>query len=221
MRFSLPHWSLFGLPPATSTLLGGIVGIHLLFSLLIFLSPFWGGILYSIFMLDPQTVLQQGHVWRVLTYALVHDLSGPMHIVFNTISLAVLGPALEDIWGSKGFLRFIFATALGGGIAVCVAYALGLSSAPVVGASASALGLLVAFGVTFPDRQLLLWGILAISGRQLIGFAIAIEMVYMLFPTGISTAAHVGGMIMAAGILCKPWRHWRSLLRSLFKRNDS
>ncbi|MEM7402564.1 MAG: rhomboid family intramembrane serine protease [Myxococcota bacterium] len=221
LRFSVPKWSLFGLPPVISTLIATIVGVQIAFFLLIFINPLWGTTLYATLVLDPRAVLQQGQVWRLLTYALVHDLSGPMHLLFNAISLAVLGPALEDMWGTKGLLRFTFATVLGGGVSVCLAYMLGLTHASVVGASAAAMGMLTAFGIVFPKHQFLLWGLVAVTGRQLIGIAVAIELLYVLLPTNISTAAHVGGMITAAMIITKPWRNWRARLVSLLQRNQS
>src|SRR5947209_2059358 len=66
-------------------------------------------------LLDVDKVLG-GQVWRLLTYAFLHDREALMHIVFNMLFLWWFGPDLEDLYGPREFLTFYLVSALLGGI---------------------------------------------------------------------------------------------------------
>jgi membrane associated rhomboid family serine protease len=182
---------------AIQILLGTLVAIYVLLALTMNTYP--GRVAYGLMVLDPDRVLHHFELWRLLTYALVHDLSSPMHLLFNGMVLYFMGPELEYRWGKPRFLGYVFATALGGGIFVCASYLLNLSHASVIGFSGVCAGLVVAWGMMFPYRMVYLFGVIPLTGRQMLVATVAIELLYAMSGSNISSAAHFGGM--AAGAL--------------------
>lgn len=158
----------------------------------------WGPDLYQALWLDPAMVLR-GRVWTLLSYALLHDLSSPQHLFYNCLGIYFFAPDLEEIWGSRRLVIFMLLAALGGGLFVMATALIGLGAAPVVGASAIAVGLLVAWGLTFPDRQILLFFFVPMRGIHIVYATLAFEVLNALSLSGVSAAAHFGGM--AAGAL--------------------
>src|SRR5947207_12086470 len=68
------------------------------------------------FVLNPQAVFS-GQIWRLLTYAFLHDPYSWQHIVFNMLFLWWFGSDVETIYGTKEFLAFYLVSALLGGLA--------------------------------------------------------------------------------------------------------
>ncbi len=153
--------------------------------------------IYRALLLSPHDVVYSFEVWRLLSYAFLHDLASPMHVIFNGLMLYMLGPQLEDRWGELRFLIFIMVAILAGGVAVIISFLLGVSGAFVVGFSAATIGLVIAWGLTFSQQQIFLLGILPISGKQLVFLTFGLEVLYAVSSTSISSAAHFGGMIAA------------------------
>lgn len=188
----------------TFTLLFVLVVVYLMSAMMIRTEA--GAEIYSLFVLDPQAVVQRFQVWRLLTYALLHDLSSPMHLLFNGMLFFFLAPEMEDRWGEKRFALFVFLTALGGGIFVVLAWLLGISYSTVIGFSAVSIGVLVAWGLTFPTRQLLLFGIIPVSGQNMVLVTVGMEVLYAISTTNVSSAAHFGGMAVAFALVKGLWR---------------
>lgn len=212
-----PFPSLSGLS-AIQILLGLLVGTYILLALTMNTYP--GRLAYSLMVLDPERVINHFEIWRLLTYALVHDLSSPTHLLFNGLVLYFMGPELEYRWGKARFFYYVLATALGGGIFVCTSYLLNISHAPVIGFSGVCAGLVVAWGMMFPYRMLYFFGIIPLTGRQMLVATVLIELLYSLSGSNISSAAHFGGMtagaLMGSGIIGPGgWRQlkWRLKIR--------
>ncbi len=138
--------------------------------------------------------------WTVLTYAFLHF--SPFHLLFNLLFLYFFGGPLEERWGSRDFLKFYAVAALGGGLASLV-YPFGY----VLGASGAVYGLMVAYAMIWPDRQIHVWGIFPVAVKWLV-FATILLSVSLTISGGGGTAhlAHLGGI--AAGFLWmkSPWR---------------
>ena len=83
--------------------------------------------------------------WQVLTYAFLHG--SLTHLLFNMFGLYMFGGDIERVWGSKRFLNYYLICALSGAVAQLTFSALTGASSPMVGASGSIFGLLIAFAV--------------------------------------------------------------------------
>ena len=94
-----------------------------------FSAGFSGLFEYAAFL--PSAVLTRP--WTLVTYMFVH--AGPMHVIFNMLSLFFFGPVLEERWGGKEFLKFYLLCGLGGALAACI-----FPNTPIVGASAAIIG---------------------------------------------------------------------------------
>jgi membrane associated rhomboid family serine protease len=163
--------------------------------------------------LKPDTVVRQGQVWRLLTYAFCHDRSGLLHIVFNMLFVWWFGRTLESMYGSREFLLFYLTAALLSGVAF-----LGLSLAmnrlnPAIGASGAVMAVVVLYAIHFPRQQILIFMVLPVEIR----WVVAAYVIFDLYPvlaelggvevrSGVAHAAHLGGL--AFGFLY--WKfQWR------------
>ena len=144
--------------------------------------------------------LLHGYVWQLLTYQFMH--AGWLHILVNCWVIYIFGREIEETLGVKKFLTLYFASGIFGGLCQGVAgmLAAGIYAAPVVGASAGALGLVAAFALLYPERplMLLLFFIIPLSMRAkfLLLFAGLFTVAGLIFPYGhIAHAAHMGGLL--------------------------
>jgi membrane associated rhomboid family serine protease len=148
--------------------------------------------------------LKNGFVWQLLTFQFMH--AGLWHLVFNCWAIYVFGRAIEETLGWKKFLILYLSSGVVGGICQVLVALLwpDLFGGPVVGASAGGFGLIAAFAVLFPERELLLllFFILPIrlSAKMLLLLSAVLALAGIVFPIGnIANAAHLGGML--AGVV--------------------
>src|SRR5438132_7899892 len=92
--------------------------------------------------------------WQVVTYAFLHG--GFVHLFFNMFGLWTFGSELERLWGERRFLNFYAASVLAAAITQLVVTSVTGSPWPTVGASGGIYGLLLGFGMMFPNRQIML-----------------------------------------------------------------
>jgi membrane associated rhomboid family serine protease len=147
------------------------------------------------FALVPSQVVTRGMVWELVTYMFLHG--GGFHLLFNMLGLVIFGSDLERWWGSRPFLRYYLVTGAGAGVIhILAAYVTGSTIAPVVGASGAIFGVLLAFGMAFPQRQILWMFIIPISARTMVIIYGLMEL--MAIPAGGNVArfAHLGGMLV-------------------------
>ena len=136
--------------------------------------------------------------WQLLTYSFLHDPVGPLHLLFNMLALWMFGADVERVWGRNRFLTYYFVCVLSAGLTqVLVTYWIG-SGAPTIGASGGVFGLLLAFGMMYPNRTILLifppipmpaWLFVTLYG--------VIELVLGVTgaETDVAHFAHLGGML--------------------------
>jgi membrane associated rhomboid family serine protease len=167
-----------------------------------------GADLFSMLILEPHAVIDPGRVWTLLTYSLLHSLNDPTHLLWNGLLFYFFAPEMAARWGERRFVLFMVGAALTGGIFATVAGLLGLSGAsPVVlGFSAVAVGILVAWCLTFPRREIYYFGILPLSGKKMLLITLAIEAIMGISLARVSTSAHLGGMAFAAIMTLGLWR---------------
>lgn len=95
--------------------------------------------------------------WQLLTYAFLHDPESLVHLAGNMFALYMFGPDVERVLGARRFLVYYLACVIGAGVAqLWVMHALSQSPEETIGASGGIFGLLLFYGVTFPQRRILL-----------------------------------------------------------------
>lgn len=148
--------------------------------------------------------------WQLLTYGFLHG-NFP-HLLFNMLALVMFGAPLEHTWGPKRFLQFFLVCVVGA--AVCQlgvgAWSVmqGNPPYPTVGASGGIFGLLLAYGMLFPNqRVMLLIPPIPMKARTLVIVYGAIALLLGVSGTmpGVAHFAHLGGMVFGWLLI----RHWR------------
>src|SRR5262249_51268001 len=112
--------------------------------------------MYRWFGLIPSAVLH-GKVWQIVTYSVLHG--GFSHWFFNMLALWMFGPSIEGARGSRYFLELFMAGVVGGALfTIGLAYSgiLGNPDIPTVGASAGIYAVLMAFGLFFPENEIIM-----------------------------------------------------------------
>jgi len=146
-------------------------------------------------------------IWQLLTYGFLHG--GWTHLFFNMFALYMFGPDIEDLFGSRRFLYYYLACVVGAALVqLAVMYWIFHSAVPTVGASGGVFGLLLAYGMAFPRRQLmLLFPPIPMPAWLFVTLYGVAELFMGVFGTnqGVAHFAHLGGM--AAGYLLI--RYWR------------
>lgn len=152
-----------------------------------------------------------GMVWELVTYMFLHG--GVMHILLNMFYLVMFGSDLERYWGSREFVKYYFICGIGAGlIQVLTTYIFHWNSmVPVIGASGAVFGVLIAYAMAFPNRQILLWFVIPISARVLITIFAFIELAMTVEyrgGDGVARFAHLGGMLVGYLYLKKETIGW-------------
>ena len=146
--------------------------------------------------------------WQLVSYAFLH--ASPMHLFFNMFALYMFGPDVEDLLGSARFRVFYLACVLGAALTQLIVTAtIYPSPFPTLGASGGIFGLLLCYGMAFPQRRLmLLFPPIPMPAWLFVTLYGLIELYMGVFGTGQGVAhfAHLGGM--AAGYLLI--RYWRA-----------
>lgn len=160
----------------------------------------WPSVRYPIPLGNGEVVgINYFRLWQYLTYGFLHG--GPTHLLFNMFGLWMFGTVIERAWGSKRFLAYYLVCVVGAALMqhlVWDYFQTPQRPIPTVGASGGLFGLLLAFGLMFPNQRLLIlflpfpvkakWFVLGygavelflgVTGRQ----------------TGVAHFAHLGGMI--------------------------
>ncbi len=160
--------------------------------------------------LVPYLVTHRFFLWQPLTYLFLH--AGVFHLAFNLLVLWMFGCELERVWGSRFFLKYFFVCGIGAG--VFVALLTSSSLVPTIGASGALYGVLLAYGLLFPDRKILLWFVLPIRAKHFVLFigAVAFYSTLTLPGSGISHLAHLSGLVIGY-LYLRGWGHFRRLHR--------
>lgn len=152
--------------------------------------------------------------WQVVTYAFLHGSIG--HIFFNMMGLWMFGSELERIWGGKRYTQFVLASILSAALCQLLFNLIGGFRSPTVGASGGLFGLLLAFGMMFPNRTIMpLFPPIPMKAKVFVGLYGALELFLGVTGTqsGVAHFAHLGGMLGGWLML----RYWRG--QPPFKKN--
>jgi membrane associated rhomboid family serine protease len=143
------------------------------------------------FGLTPLLVTHNFYLWQLVTYIFLHG--GVLHILFNMLGLWMFGSDLERLWGARKFTTFFFICGIGAGLLTVL---LSPSSfVATIGASGAIYGILLAFGMLFPDR-IIYWIIFPIRARWFVVIMGGLAFYSSLTANGdgIANIAHLGGM---------------------------
>ena len=174
-----------------------------------------GNIFDSAFALMPVGSEMFFPYWQLLTYQFMHGGLG--HLFFNMLALWMFGSELEQIWGKSRFLMYYLLSGIGGGI-------LHLAidpAAPTVGASGAIMGVLVAFGMTFPDRPVMMFPLfIPIPARIFVVIYAVIDLYSGLSAAGDGVAhfAHLGGAL--TGFVLVKFGERAGIFRALERMTD-
>jgi membrane associated rhomboid family serine protease len=195
----------FSIPPVTRALLIACVAVYLIEEAL-------GNSLIAAFALWPigAASLPPGvgfQPWQLVTYSFLHG-SG-WHLFFNMFALWMFGSDVERVFGPRRFAAFWFSSVIAAAVTQLVFAAVaGGEAYPTVGASGGVFGLLLAFGVLFPDRMIVLlippipmkaWVFVTLYGL--------LELYLGVTGTqeGVAHFAHLGGML-GGWLVLQYWR---------------
>jgi membrane associated rhomboid family serine protease len=188
---------------------------------LVFLLQMIAEMLFVPFMLWPIGEFLLGYIqgeritvgflpWQLVSYGFLHG--GFAHLFFNMFALVMFGSEIERLWGSRRFAIYYFTCLVGAGVVQLVVATMavqgGAQPYPTVGASGGMFGLLLAFGMMFPHRQvMLLIPPIPMKARTLvIGYgALELLMGITRSNSGIAHFAHLGGMAFGF-LLIQYWR---------------
>lgn len=166
------------------------------------------------FGLVPAAALGKLHFWQLGTYLFLH--ADFWHLFFNMFALWMFGTELEKRWGQRTFARYFFITGIGAGILSVLANP--SSTIPTIGASGAIYGVLLAYGLMFPERYVYLYFLFPVKVKYFVGVLGIITFLMALSDQGsaISHIAHLGGMLIGL-IYLKGWFSYREV-RSQFAR---
>lgn len=175
-----------------------------------------------IFELLPKAVVYQFALWQLATYMFFHGGLG--HIFFNMLTLYWFGPDLERTWGTKRFLKYYFVCGIGAGLCVVLAECVsGFTNMRTLGCSGAIYGLLLAYGLLFPDRIILFFFIIPMKVRHFVWIMGLLAFYFSITGgnPGVSNVAHLGGLGVGyaylrikfarldGGLLVKRYQQWK------------
>lgn len=168
----------------------------------------------SIFGLTPYLVLKKFFVWQVATYLFLH--AGLGHLFVNMFTLWMFGSELERSLGRRNFLKFYFAAGMGAGLLSILVNP--FSQIPTIGASGSIYGILMAYGMLYPNRIIYLYFLFPVKVKYFVAVIGAVAFLFSISAPGSTTAhiAHLGGMIFAF-VYLKGWFSWSKIRQSYFR----
>jgi membrane associated rhomboid family serine protease len=178
--------------------------------------------------LRPAAVFGNLAVWQPITYMFLHSPSGFGHILINMLSLWMFGTELERTWGTRFFVKYYFVTGVGAAATVLLWSMSPLPGANdiyyeiTIGASGAIYGILLAYALYFPHREIYLYFLFPIKVKYfvLIVGAIAFLSSVGAGGGGVAHTAHLGGLVVGylylKGLRSRPldelryrWLRWK------------
>ncbi len=166
------------------------------------------GMIENLFGLNHQGLVYDFRFWQIATYMFLHG--GWLHILFNLLGLWMFAGDLETLWGSRLFLRYYLFCGIGAGIFIAAMnYFVVVKYGPnpfapyaptTLGASGAIYGILLAYGLTWPNREVLLYFLIPVKMKYLVIVFGVIEFFGTLTSVkgmggNISHIGHLGGLV--------------------------
>jgi membrane associated rhomboid family serine protease len=164
------------------------------------------------FGLTPSLFIHKLWLWQIVTYLFVHSPLQLTHILFNMLAVWMFGVDLERRWGTRGFVKYYLITGIGAGASMILVSLLPFAAAratfdvPTIGASGAVYGLLMAWGLLFPHRQILFMLIFPLPARVFVLIMGAIAFLSAVGASGgpVANVAHLGGLVVGFLYLKSP-----------------
>ena len=141
--------------------------------------------------------------WQLVTYQFMH--ADFWHVFFNMFfGLWMFGMEIEHNWGSRKFLGYYLMCGVAAGLAqLLLAPILEPSSVvdqfgravPTVGASGAVYGVMLAFGMLFPDRYIFIYFLLPVKAKYFVAGLILLGVWSVGGQSGVANLAHLGGAL--------------------------
>jgi len=192
-----------------------IAGVHLAVSLVYLISDLDTRAKIAEYVIaTPSNVFDHGRVWTLVTSPFFEPRF--IALLINLFVLWAFVPTLERFWGTPRFYRFFGITALAGTAAgLLVGLATGRDMA-IFGLSPFVLAAIVAFGVIYARQPVQFFGVLPLTGRQLMWGFIAVQGLVTLFGQQWEMGAAFAGACLAAAVMTSKrwspgmaWKKWR------------
>lgn len=140
--------------------------------------------------------------WQLISYGFLHGGFG--HLFFNMFALYMFGLPIERAWGTRRFLVYYFVCLIGAGLVQLGVAALAGEIYPTIGASGAVFGLLLAFGMMYPNSRIML--LIPPIPMKAKWFVIGYGLLTLFFGMtgvmpGIAHFAHLGGMLFGLGMI--------------------
>lgn len=175
-------------------------------------------------------VFLHGMFWQPFTYMFLHG--SILHIALNCFAIWMFGGELEETWGSKFFLKYYLLSGFGAGIFISLLNYVMKTPVPTIGASGAIFGLLLAYGITWPNREVLVYFLFPVKIKYLVIVFGLLEFFGTLesfsgAPGNISHIGHLGGLISGFLILSikansmKKRKTKGNIYKADFKKNKS
>jgi membrane associated rhomboid family serine protease len=157
------------------------------------------------FGLQPAHVVDRLWLWQPVTYLFVHSSTQFSHILFNMLAVWMFGVDLERRWGTREFVKYYFITGVGAGVSTILVSLLPFQAmhdtfdrGVTFGASGAVYGLLMAWGLLFPHRQILFMLIFPLQARVYVLIMGAIAFLSAVSASGgpVANVAHLGGLVV-------------------------
>ena len=149
--------------------------------------------------------------YQLVTYMFMHG--GFSHLFFNMFALWMFGRIMEQVWGSQRFLVYYIVCGIGAGLVQELGQMAGIiaPNAMTIGASGAVYGILLAFGMTFPNEHLFIIPIpFPIKAKWFVCIYAFIEILEgMSGKDGVAHFAHLGGMFFGLMLIL----YWRGVVR--------
>lgn len=189
------------IPPVTRNILIAIVAMFLMQQLIPMIVGVNGA--YFISRYFPLYPLNSGYFypWQLITYALLHG--NFFHLFFNAFAIWMFGSQIERYWGDKRYSLFVVICIIGSALAHVV-----FTSVPAIGISGAVYGLLVAYGMMWPNQTIMLiLPPIPIKAKYFVMIIAAIALFSSINPQGdnIAHIAHLGGAVTGF-LLIQFWR---------------
>jgi membrane associated rhomboid family serine protease len=164
---------------------------------------------------SPANVFEHGRVWTLVTGVFLERAFVPL--ILHLCVLWMFVPTLERFWGTARFYRFVAITSVVGIAAGCaMGLALGRMGDGVSGLDPFIYAAIVAFGIVYARQPVQFFGVLPLTGRQLMYGIVGFLAVYVVLQqVWIEGVAYAAAMLAAAVLTSKrwspglAWKRWR------------
>ena len=186
-----------------------LIGVNVVvFLLQMLFSDREGGLLTNALILNVDKVVFHGEIWRLLTYAFLHDTGDIFHLLFNMWLLWLVGNDVEDHYGPREFLAFYLIAALAGGVAFTAAHLANSSGGLCLGASGAVTAVLILYAFHYPQRIFYLMFVLPVPAWLLAAGSVAFDAYTLLSRQAsmVAVTVHLGGAAFAFVYYKLQWR---------------